>query len=150
MKTTKEKIEVMQAFDRGETIEAKSYDVSEYMGYYKDWSKRVHGGEFSFNWYDYDYRIKPTQTLKERIEAEYKKFNVVMLEHDNCQILKLAGGILIRCVHTSAQSMKGFYKYVYEGYTKDLYLSISSVNTGQFDKTIQPVAVLFYKQEEEK
>lgn len=56
MKTTKEMIEVMQAFDRGEQIEFKHIDSD-------DWMLAFAGSPMSWNWYDFDYRVKPKPKL---------------------------------------------------------------------------------------
>ena len=48
MKTTKEMIEVMKAFDEGKEIESRSYKT--------DWGD---ANSPCWNWYDFDYRIKP-------------------------------------------------------------------------------------------
>ena len=58
MKTTKEMIEVMQAFERGEQIQfQEKSDCSEYITLYSLVP--------SWNWYLYNYRVKPkTKTVK--------------------------------------------------------------------------------------
>jgi len=155
MKTTKEKIEVMQAGEDGSIIEAKRNVGEEDRASlrYVNWSEDVTGNGLSYNWTLYDYRIKPAQTLKERIEAEYGDYRVEMLEYDNDGILEMTEDPLNCISHTVAQSMKGFHKYVYDGYegSDDRSFYSQRTPTGELrGKTRQPVACLFYKQEEEK
>jgi len=89
---------------------------------------------------------KTPPTLLERIKAEYAEFDVVELGFDTNQILsiqnpfdKLPNDDFYPHVH--AQSMKGFYRYVYER-ESNLFL----LSTGAFSGTDgHPVAVLFSK-----
>ena len=53
MKTTKEKIEIMQAWEDGLTVENRGVDYS------GRWVSLAHEGEPQWNWQLYDYRIKP-------------------------------------------------------------------------------------------
>lgn len=71
MKTTKEKIEVMQAYERGEQIEFCYNDEN-----IKLWENT--DGEPLWNWEDADYRVKPKtkyvqfDTAEEFLEAQRK------------------------------------------------------------------------------
>ena len=128
MNTTAQKIEVMKAELEGKAIEYLNLD--------NGWSESFNP---SWNWASNTYRIKPAQTLKERIEAEYGECRVVMLEWK--------GNVLFSgpVKHIECQSSKGFYRYVYE---EGQRLSVGrDATTFYGSKTIQPVAVLFYKEE---
>lgn len=89
---------------------------------------------------------KPKElTLEEKVKAKYPDYEVVMLKWDEIPV-----GVhrlflpYKKCFfgHTEAQSMKGFYKYVY---LVDVGLSTFSRPTMQWakDETLQPIAVLF-------
>ena len=73
MKTTKEKIEIMQAYDRGEQIQI-SYDNNV-------WEDVKSPG---FNWVNYDYRVKPKpkyvpfETAEQFLEAQEKHGQAVI------------------------------------------------------------------------
>ncbi len=67
-KTTAEKIEVMQAYERGEEIEYytrphNSLDFADWKVPYKP----------NWNWVDYDYRVKPKPVTKTIYYCIYKK-----------------------------------------------------------------------------
>lgn len=86
-------------------------------------------------------KIEPT--LEERIAREYGHLDVVMLGW------RVSGRSLVMVgmdhMHVDAQSMKGFYKYVYERGDQLVdsgRATISPANVG----TVQPVAVLFYRE----
>lgn len=64
MKTTKEMIEVMRAYDEGEKIEAIKYG-------YRDSTWFV--CEPDWNWFDYDYRVKKDHLQKTEVEKENAK-----------------------------------------------------------------------------
>ena len=51
MKTTKEKIEIMQAYDRGEQIQIKGSNI--------DWIDIIDIVSPKWDWINYDYRVKP-------------------------------------------------------------------------------------------
>lgn len=55
MKTTREKIEVMEAYERGEQIEYKPFQWD------KGW--RIESDP-NWNWSQFDYRIKPKQKVR--------------------------------------------------------------------------------------
>ncbi len=57
MKTTKEKIAVMQAFEDGKNIEVKAISWTE-------WQPVAIYGAPSWDWNNYDYRIKPDPKLR--------------------------------------------------------------------------------------
>lgn len=65
--TTKEMIEMMQAFERGEEIEVSCVD--DY-----NW---VHVMLPSWNWKEYKYRIKPI-FKEEKIEPKFKKGDTII------------------------------------------------------------------------
>ena len=72
MKTTKEKIEVMKAYEEGKTIEHKN----------KDGDKWFEVSTPSWNWRDYDYRVKeepkyrPYKDTEEMINDFCERFGV--------------------------------------------------------------------------
>ncbi len=82
---------------------------------------------------------KPKElTLEDKIKAKYPDYEVDMLYWGLTDILSCKGH-----THASAQSMKGFYRYVYQHIDGDWDTSTSP--TMMWDKgiTLQPVAVLF-------
>jgi len=92
----------------------------------------------------YEYLIiihqKPV-TPEDRIKAQYPDYDVVMLKENEVFDLVLnAPGLPLHC---NAQSMKGFYRYVYQHPDGDLNTNTSP--TKQWDKgvTLLPKAVLF-------
>ena len=78
MKTTKEMIEVMQAYDRGEQIECINA-----LGEWKE-DKPV------WDWFHYDYRVKPKEsyvpfdTAEEFLEAQREHGKNVRCKIENC------------------------------------------------------------------
>lgn len=62
MKTTKEKIEIMQAYERGEQIQIYVYTFNEW---------RDVGTDPLWDWVNFDYRIKP-KALESLIEPRFK------------------------------------------------------------------------------
>jgi len=114
-----------------------------------------------FDWCDFDvnqdvvdigkfkYRIKKPApaSLLSRIEKEYGEYEVVELGWD-------AGFLRIICedgagrFHTVAQSMKGFYQYVYEytcGDKKGQFYAMDNPTCSYNKQTDMPVAALFTK-----
>ncbi len=92
-------------------------------------------------------------TLEDKIKAKYSGFEVVMLEwvilgsnEENSPYLCYTARGRHNLHHTAAQSMKGFFKYVYneEG---DLIHEYDYPTKPWKGKTLQPVAVLFEKGE---
>lgn len=90
-------------------------------------------------------------TLLDRIKADFEDYNVIELGFDK----PCADGLRMLCSlgseshlsHVIYQSMKGFYRYVYECVDGGLFLDAdptwySALGSGV---TIHPVAVLFYK-----
>jgi len=136
MKTTKEKIEEL------EVARLALIDIERKGSRTKEIIKCIEDEIFILK-----STIKPAQTLKERIEAEYGDYDVVMLEWI-CNHLSISDKN-VTWSHMQAQSMKGFYKYVYERSDGTLHCARNPAIEDE-EKTIQPVAVLFYKQEEEK
>ena len=70
MKTTKEKIEIMQAYERGEQIQVYNYT-------FKEWQNT--GEAPLWDWVTFDYRIKP-KTLDEIIKSEFKDGDILFIE----------------------------------------------------------------------
>ena len=69
-KTTKEKIEIMQAYERGEQIQIYNYTFNEWQD----------AGEAPlWDWITFDYRIKP-KTLDEIIKSEFKDGDILFIE----------------------------------------------------------------------
>ena len=61
MKTTKEKIEIMQAYDRGEQIQIKGSNI--------DWIDIIDIVSPKWDWINYDYRVKP--------KPKYAPFSII-------------------------------------------------------------------------
>ena len=76
MKTTKEKIEIMQAYDRGEQIQIKGSNI--------DWIDIIDIVSPKWDWINYDYRIKPKtkyvpfETAEEFLEAQNEHGQVII------------------------------------------------------------------------
>lgn len=136
--TTKEKIEVMQAFEDGKEIYFKSLGSNQ--------SLRFHEGAPEWNWAEYHYCLHPAPaSLMDRIKAEYGEYRVAPCrrrEESGDLIIDIAG----RPLHISAQSMEGFYRYVYDdvhgGQIFSLYIRPLIFNNNE---VVHPVAVLFTK-----
>ncbi len=142
-KTTKEKINVMQAYVDGKQIEVT------YKGLVKWEDFQDNSLAANWDWVGNDYRIKPKKTLEQKIKAKYSGFDVEILGY--CKVngwLGLVEEDGAREPHIYAQCMKGFYRYVYQHPDGDLDTNTSP--TEQWDKgvTLQPVAVLFTKEGE--
>jgi len=129
--TTKEKIEVMQAYDNDQEIQYQPKgDI-----YWR------HSSTPMWNWNATNYRIKPEVPcvpLIDRIRGEYAEYVVVELDWF-CNLLQFSDGH----PHIHGQSMSGFYRYVYDdgdGFTVmvDPVWCVHGVN-------FHPVAVLFTK-----
>ena len=143
---TEEKIAIMQAYINGEEIECKPQKSSEWTN-----MDDCVPSDPIWNWEGCDYRIKPVkpETLEERIREEYSGFDVVMLEERHLLGIEVHRpvdetiGSIEFMPHTTAQSMKGYYEYVYYvEYGDDLYTKRDA--TDSYDgNTIQPVGVLF-------
>lgn len=87
-------------------------------------------------------------TLEDRVVAEYKDFEVSMLEWNGSFLDYICEGVDFP--HTQAQSMRGFYKYVYE-FGDFLSISIDPTTIHHYgdgeDETITPIAALFVRGE---
>lgn len=76
MKTTKEKIEIMQAYDRGEQIQIKGSNI--------DWIDIIDIVSPKWDWINYDYRVKPKpkyvpfSTAEQFLEAQEKHGQAVI------------------------------------------------------------------------
>ena len=95
MKTTKEMIEVMQAYERGEQIEFCYNDEN-----IKVWENT--GGEPLWNWGDTDYRVKqknkgflPFKTAEEFLDAQRVHGNVVVGNGRNHAYINAYGRVVI-------------------------------------------------------
>ena len=142
----KEMIEVMQAFDDGKAIQISQHS---YPDVWHD------DGCPGFNWYACDYRVKPEPkpaTLESRIKAEFPDKRVVMLHHTNlgsnanaisCLVITYSG--VNNSYHTAAQSMKGFYKYIYE-VEDGSFVEVVGPVLNCVEGVLQPCAVLFLVQ----
>jgi len=118
MKTLQDNIDIMQALSNGVIIEVKFRTGMEW--------EEIHNSRWKeFNFANFDYRIKPEPkpepTLLERIEAKWPDKKVVMLYWDTDDTLCIKMGSN-QGYHTCAQSMKGFFKYVYTTTGKTLIL----------------------------
>jgi hypothetical protein len=85
---------------------------------------------------------KPKElTLEEKVNAKYPDYEVVMLDWNSLNRWVMPNGYL----HIDAQSMKGFYRYVYQDPDGDW--DTSTLTTMMWDNgiTLQPIAVLFNK-----
>ena len=95
----------------------------------------------------YELIVKKTAPASQldRIKAEYAEFDVVELDWDKRGLwtMKDHGCYDSAYLHTTAQSMRGFYKYVYE--EDDGRLFIQRSPTWIYNGTKHPVAVLFTK-----
>jgi hypothetical protein len=73
--TNKEKIAIIEAYERGEVVESRLVNVKHLDGLYlhdREWlNAREHAEEGipQFNFYNYEYRIKPKATSGQRIRA---------------------------------------------------------------------------------
>ena len=87
------------------------------------------------------------RTLEQRIQNKWFDKKVVMLSSENgmLRIVKTIEECEYDSPHVNAQSMKGFYKYVYEQ-DNDLIESLKTLKSWK-RITIQPVAVLFERSE---
>lgn len=116
----------------------------------------IKGDDIIANASDYDFLRPATEaeipkpaTQEDRVKAEYGDYDVVILEFDEPDI----DGVSLLCVmhnrstvsHVLAQSMKGFYEYVYfDGSEFYTYREPTDELAG---KTITPIAVLFVRGE---
>ena len=144
--TTKEKIEVMQAFEDGNPIECIPRKGCKWVSI-----NDCIPPEPIWDWESCAYRIKPETapaSQLDRIKAEYAEYRVEvckMREESGDLIIDIAG----RPLHITAQSMKGFYRYVYKGSVEGTFY-ISRFPTDEVaypanGPIIHPVAVLFTK-----
>lgn len=83
------------------------------------------------------------KTLEQKIQEKWYGKEVVMLEPENgmLRIVKTVGACEYDSPHVFAQSMKGFYKYVYDLGGELIADRKPTGDAG--NKTIHPVAVLF-------
>lgn len=83
MKTTKEMIEVMQAYDEGKQIQYRLVHENEWTDWTRPWTIKEY--KISWDWSNFDYRIKPEvkepqycpyESVDEMIEDYKERFNV--------------------------------------------------------------------------
>ena len=91
MKTTKEKIEIMQAYERGEQIQVQHK-------YTNEW-KDINSPEF--NWVECDYQVKP-KTLDKIIKPEFKDGDILFVTSLNSWIF----------IFKENENKRYIYKYV--------------------------------------
>ena len=84
------------------------------------------------------------ESLEDRVKAEYGDYEVVMLfwDTDDTLCIKVRKP-KIQLYHSCAQSIKGFYRYVYQD--PDLGTSANPALESRKGFTILPIAVLFTK-----
>ena len=90
-KTTKEKIEIMQAYERGEQIQVQHK-------YTNEW-KDINSPEF--NWVECDYQVKP-KTLDKIIKPEFKDGDILFVTSLNSWII----------IFKENENKESIYKYV--------------------------------------
>lgn len=85
MKTTKEMIEVMQAYERGEQIEVNEYERTDF------W---VDAKELRWDWLHFDYRVKPKHNKKyvpfetaEEFLAAQREHGIHIKKHNSVKLL---------------------------------------------------------------
>ena len=100
MKTTKEMIEVMQAYESGEQIEFCYNDEN-----IKVWENT--DGEPLWNWVDTDYRVKPKKKYVPFDTPE--EFFAAQRKHGGCLLISIEDGI--RVAHDVSITLNGL---VYE------------------------------------
>ena len=93
MKTTKEKIEIMQAYDRGEQIQIKGSSI--------DWIDIIDIVSPKWDWINYDYRVKP--------KPKYVPFETA---EDFLEAQNLHGQVIIQYVNKEKTVFNQFYAYV--------------------------------------
>ena len=92
-------------------------------------------------------KVEPEpENLLDRIKAEYPDFEVVELEWHGDKLLKFHR---FNCdhLHVSAQSMKGFNRYVFVDPDGDFLQSTDLTTLWDPEVTLQPVAALFSRVE---
>lgn len=92
MKTTKEKIEIMQAYERGEQIQIYYSDTDEW----EDVESTL-----LWDWVNFDYRIKPKNSDK-LIESEFKDGDILFVTSLNSWII----------IYKENENKRSIYKYV--------------------------------------
>jgi len=144
----KEQIEIVTAAQNGSKIELRGMD--------KVYRELRNATTHEFNFQEYRYQIqKPKElSLEERVKKEYPDYEVLMIQevqHKNAYSGKPYlsfegfshfGGI--QPEHTCAQSMKGFYRYVYQ-YDGNICKNTNPIITQEDGANLFPIAVLFDK-----
>lgn len=101
----------------------------------------------SFNFEKYNYRIKPSpKSLEDRIKAEYPGYEVVSVRDEPILEFESPYDYKVYFLHV-AQSMKGFYTYVYLDNNDAITESHSPLIELGYG-VIHPVACLFERGEE--
>jgi len=85
---------------------------------------------------------QPEKTLEQRIQEKWPDKKVEMLDFNAGDCLAFVNGRHLGRLHFEAQSMKGFYKYVYDFGDGELTLFHEPLDVFE-DKTFHPVAALF-------
>jgi hypothetical protein len=89
---------------------------------------------------------QPEKTLEQKIQDKWPNKEVVILTPENgmLRIVKKIGSFEYDRPHIFAESMKGFYYYVYQRPSdKSFFKHIKPTYPCDDEKTIRPVAVLF-------
>lgn len=88
--------------------------------------------------------VSKEKTLEEKIEEKWPDKEVVMLDFGNTGILEIQSGPKESNAHIVAQSMKGFYNYVYQLPQGDsFFLDAKAVYRWDANTTLQPLVALF-------
>jgi len=86
---------------------------------------------------------KPQElTLEEKVKAMYPDYEVCMFYWDTDDTLCMRTSTS-QIYHTCVQSMKGFYRYVYQHLDGNLDTCTSPTMQWARDESLQPIAVLF-------
>jgi len=90
--------------------------------------------------------IPQEEILEDRIKAKWPDKEVVVINPCDHGVLRIehdVSGCTLDYPHVYAQSMKGFYRYVYEVDSMLVKFRGCTLSDVKKDKTLQPVAVLF-------
>jgi hypothetical protein len=142
----KEQIRIMERYLAGDTI--LFFDLDDNRTSIKWVEICPNQEEYIFDFENFDYKIKPKElSLEEKVRVEYPDYRVAILQWDKRKLwsIKGYGCYDAAYLHTTAQSMRGFYRYVYD--MNDRF--IANINTfmhhGDHPNEL-PVAVLFTKE----
>ena len=134
--STEDKIAVMQAFEDGKDLEVANKGEER-------WVSTVMP---IWNWVAYNYRIKPAPASQlDRIKAEYAEYRVAMLGWcKDTDALRIDNGV-VDYPHIFAQSIRGFYSYVYEKKDGRIFKYHDPIFAHNSGVMLHPCAVLFTK-----